>query len=327
MNIDKTDSTYDLIKKSILDKNNRNLMLISDDNNSSNLVHFILKKINKNYEDIFNDNNEIDNNKNAEIINNKIDQITNLLETEKILLINNIYDLYPILNQLFKKDFTTMGDKNFVIIKGKSYFVNSNLKIIALINKNEIENLNYGDCINIFEKHYINYDMFLEGKDTELAEKINEFIKFISSIDESKIKKMNLKNLLIKYDLVHIKGLIFKIKNNSILSDFKAEENISFNDKFLISEIFKEIMPLFLDNFIIIYQELPNKFNEILRNIYKEIKEKNLTNVITNIQPKDIINYSFSKTGKNSFVQENYNDNGIIIDKIQNKSDLIFLLN
>ena len=89
-------------------------------------------------------------------------------------------------------------------------------------------------------------------------------------------------------------------------------------------------MPLFLDNFIIIYQELPNKFNEfneILQNIYKEIKEKNLTNVITNIQPKDIINYSFSKTGKNSFVQENYNDNGIIIDKIQNKSDLIFLLN
>ena len=55
MNIDKTDSTYNLIKKSILDKNNRNLMLISDDNNSSNLVHFILKKINKNFEDIFNE--------------------------------------------------------------------------------------------------------------------------------------------------------------------------------------------------------------------------------------------------------------------------------
>lgn len=149
----------------MLDENNRNLMLIVDDINSSNIIKFILKKINKKYEEIFSDINEGNKDKLEEIVYEQINQIKNLLKAEKILILKNAYELYPYLKQLFKKDYIEIDDKNYIKIANDFHLVNNNLKIFVLVNRNEIENLKYDNAfIDIFEKHYINYDMFLEEK-------------------------------------------------------------------------------------------------------------------------------------------------------------------
>lgn len=91
---------------------------------------------------------------------------------------------------------------------------------------------------------------------------------------------------------------------------------------------------------MIIYQELPIKFNElneISLNIYNEIKENNIEKSFNDIKDKDIINYTFSKLDENILIEEKFEKNEIEninkieinfqqISKIKKENDLIILL-
>ena len=134
-----------------------------------------------------------------------------------------------------------------------------------------------------------------------------------------------------------MKSKIFKIKNNKL--NGIVLDDITYKEK-IIKEIFREIVPILFNDFMIIYQELPIKFNElneILLNIYNEIKENNIEKSFNDIKDKDIINYTFSKLDENILIEEKFEKNEIEninkieinfqqISKIKKESDLIILL-
>ena len=349
VDISKGFSVFDSIKKNVTEPNSRYLMLISDGNDASDIAKYLLESIRKKYIELVGTKYEKDIGKYSEEMLNKIKY---LMETDIVLILKDLDMIYPSLYDLFNQNFTYMGGKRYARIAFEyakiSSEVNKDLHIIIIVNKNQIQNLKLDPpFLNRFEKHIINFNMFLEEKDLEIAKKISNYLELISKFNNNKKLKIDLEKLLINCKRHNIDGLIFKIKND-ILNDEnkKLKENWIFTegDEYednMIKKILLKIVPTFCQDIIasilILDKNLKqyNKIKDIILDIYKSSNKSNFELFFKNIEKRRNIIYTFSKGNEALFEKEIKNKFGIFdsksivngtIESINSENDLTFLL-
>ena len=310
-------SVLDAIKKNILDPNSRYLMLISEGNDGSEIVKYLLDSIGKKYIELVGSKyrKDLKTGRYSEEILNKIKYI---METDNVLILRDLDMIYPSLYDLFNQNFTVMGEKRFARIAFEyakiSSEVNKDFHCIVIVNNNQIKDLKLDPpFLNRFEKHIVNFRMLLEEKDVEIAKNISEYIELIASFNHEEKLKIDLEKLLINGKQHNIEGLIFKIKNDLLKNKEEDYENV------LTKEVFKKLVPTFCQDIMASMIYFKNKldqnykeFNEIVKDIYKESNYHNFEAFFKNLKSKKNIVYTFSKVTENLF--DNANE-----DVIENK--------
>ena len=342
-------SVLDAIKKNILDSNSRYLMLISEGNDGSDIIKYLLTSLNKKYIELVGSKykKDIQSGRYSEEILNKIKYI---MEAENILILRDLDMIYASLYDLFNQNFTCMGDKRFARIAFEtariSSEVNKNFHAIVIVGHNQIQDLKLDPpFLNRFEKHIINFKMLLEKRDIEIAKKINEFIELIASFNNEKDLKIDLEQLLINCKLHNIEGLLFKIKNNlkekmKDNQEFFKEDNPDY-EKTIIKECLEKIVPTFCQDIIasLIFCKFDQKYKdtkETIIEIYKKYFCNNFESFFKKIESKKNIIYTFSKTNEELIKENQQIENKFgtftndiedrTIDSIKSERDLIFIL-
>ena len=338
--INKSIDIVEIIKSNICDSNRRYLMLISDGNDASDIIKYILNSLKKDYIEMVGSKYKQDtkSGKYSEEILNKIKYI---MESKNILILRDLDMIYASLYDVFNQNFTCMGDKKFARIAFEyakiSSEINKDFRVIIIVNKEKIEELKLDPpFLNRFEKHIINFKMILNEKDIEISKKISRYIKEISGIKNNKLN-LNLSDLIINCEEHNIDGLIYKIKNDQKLNiDIPKYENI------IIKEILEKIVPLFCQDIIayLLTENINKEFhiiNEMVINIYQKSRFYNFVSFFEKLQFKRNVIYTFSKITediiyenknlKNKFGEFNIHSIEInIIESIKSENDLIFLL-
>ena len=348
--IEKNFSVLDGIKKNILEPDNRYLMLISEGNDASDIVKYLLKSLNKNYIELIGSQYSIDK-KSGRYSEEILNKIKYIMESPNILILKDLDVVYPSLYDLFNQNFITSGQKKFVRIAFEyakvSSQVNQDFHVIVIINKIQIQQLKLDPpFLNRFEKHIINFSMLLDEIDKEIVDKLYNYIRLISSFnDNEKDLKIDLDKLLINCERHHIEGLVFKIKNDLMKAKNEEEKKNLEGPKyesFMINEALKRIVPTFCQDIIAsmkysnMYQK-DNNLYQLILNYYKESNKINFEEFFSNITFRKNIIFTFSKITDNLFennktIKNKYgefnSDSTLIemIESIQSENDLIFLL-
>ena len=333
----------DIIKKNIMDENSRYLMLISEGNSASDIMKYLLKKIKRKHTELIGSKYKADikSGRYSEEILNKIKYI---METDDILLMQDLDMIYPSLYDLFNQNFTIMGNKQYARIAFEyakiSSEVNRNFHVIVLVNNLQIQQLKLDPpFLNRFEKHIINYDMLLDQEDLDIINKINEYIKLISSFNKNeKNLTLDLEKLLINCKPHDIAGLLFKLKNEN-QNDIIKEKGKEKYEEYMVNSIFKKIVPTFCQDIIasIVYSKIEkfNQYNEKVFNIYKSSKYNNFETFFKNVQYKKNIIYTFSKMTSTVFEEKKIFKNkfgefskqtAVIIETIKSEGELLLVL-
>ena len=339
-NLKNKKSIVDIIKRNILDPNGRYLMLISEGNDASNIIKYVLKSMKKNYIELVGSKykNDIKSGRYSEEILNKIKYI---METDNILILRELDIIYPSLFDLFNQNFTCMGDKKFARIAFEyakiSSEVNPNFRVIIIVNHIKIEELKLDPpFLNRFEKHIINFKMLLSEKDIEICDKIMAYLGLISSYNNNKKLKLDLEKIMVNCQRHSIEGLIYKLKNEEL------DESSSKYENKLIQKVFEKIVPTFCQDIIasIISSKMDGKYkkyNEKVLEIYQENKCVNFETFFKEIELRRNIIYTFSKITE-EIIEENVqlkNQYGnfskektefAMIESIKSENDLSFLL-
>jgi len=338
-------SVLDAIKKNILDPNSRYLMIISEGNDGSDIMKYLLESLGKAYIELVGSKykKDIQSGRYSEEILNKIKYI---MEAENILILRDLDMIYASLYDLFNQNFTIMGDKRFARIAFEtsriSSEVNKNFHAIVIVSQSKIQNLKLDPpFLNRFEKHIINFEMLLDKRDIKIAKKIYEFISLIASFNNEKKLKIDLERLLISCELHQIEGLIFKIKNN-------LKEKMKDNEEFfrldnpeyeetIIKECLNKIVPTFCQDIIasLIYCKFDQKYKSMkdtMIEIYKQNFCNNFDTFFKKMKSKKNIIYTFSKTNEELFNvnqeigEQNKNLEDKTIDSIKSEKELLFIL-
>ena len=348
--LEKPLSVLDMINMNISGLNTRYLMLISEGNDSRDIVKYLLNSKNKRFLELIGSKypNDINSGLYSEEILNKIKYI---METDNILILKDLDMIYPSLYDLFNQNFIIMGEKKFARIAFEcakiSSEVNKNFHVIVLVNNHQIENLKMDPpFLNRFEKHIINFNILLEERDKDIAKKITNYIELISSFNNDPHLKIDLDNLLINCRLHNIEGLIYKIKNNINDKNEILIKNGEMNyEEYLIREVFKIIVPTFCQDIIASMVNSGIKqgnYNDIILDEYNKSNVVNIISFLKKIKHRKNVIYTFSKITEDIF-KENYlkekleikTDFGIInketiviemIESIKSESNLEYIL-
>ena len=342
--LDEDINVLDVIERNIKDPNSRYLMLISDGNDASEILKYLLNNLKKKYVELVGSKYKSDmkSGRYSEEILNKIKYI---METDDILILKDLDVIYPSLYDLFNQNFTIMGNKQFARIAFEyakiSSEVNHNFHAIVLVNNIQIQNLKLDPpFLNRFEKHIVSFKMLLDAEDISIAQKLSTYINLIATYNNNKKLKLDLEKLLINCKQHDIEGLIFKIKkdNPNIL---KQKGTIEY-ESLMIKEVFNKIVPTFCQDIIVSlkYSKISNKYsqlNEIVFDIYKKSVYNNFASFFQKINSQKNIIYTFSKANENIFEdnQSIKNIYGIFnkqssvienIDSIKSESELLYIL-
>ena len=342
-----------VIEKNLNDSNSRYLMIISEGNDGSDIIKYLMESkirenegnIKKKYDYIelvgSKFKNDIKSVKYKEEILNKIKY---LMDADNILILRDLDKIYTSLYDLFNKNFTCIGDKQFTKFaignSNISYEVNKDFHLIIIVEKNKIQELKLDPLFfDKFEKHLINFEMFINQRDRKIANKIIEYITIISSYNNNENLKLDLGKLLINCEKNNIEGLIYKIENDEELS-----ENIDSTkyEIILIEKIFNKIVPTFCQDIIasILSSNYDSKYhlmNEIVIKAYKKYSYINFELFFEKIEKKKNIIYTFSKVNENIFTEKQLIKNKFgtysksstkteIFESIKSENDLIYLL-
>ena len=339
-------SVLDAIKKNVLDSNSRYLMLISEGNDGSDIIKYLLDSLGKKYILLVGSKykKDIKSGRYSEEILNKIKYI---METENILILRDLDMIYASLYDLFNQNFTCMGDKKFARIAFEtariSSEVNKNFHCIVIVDKNQIKYLKLDPpFLNRFEKHIVNFKILLEKKDIEIAQKIYDFIELISSFNNEKKLKIDLEKLLVNCKLHNIEGLIFKIKNNLNENEELLKDDNPDYENTIIKEVLKRIVPTFCQDILasLMSCKFDQKYkymSETIIEIYKQSFCNNFEVFFKRIESKRNIIYTFSKSNEDLFkenqditnkygVFNNQSTSDKTVDSIKAEEDLIFIL-
>ena len=266
------------------------------------------------------------------------------MDADNILILRDLDKIYTSLYDLFNKNFTCIGDKQFTKFaignSNISYEVNKDFHLIIIVEKNKIQELKLDPLFfDKFEKHLINFEMFINQRDRKIANKIIEYITIISSYNNNENLKLDLGKLLINCEKNNIEGLIYKIENDEELS-----ENIDSTkyEIILIEKIFNKIVPTFCQDIIasILSSNYDSKYhlmNEIVIKAYKKYSYINFELFFEKIEKKKNIIYTFSKVNENIFTEKQLIKNKFgtysksstkteIFESIKSENDLIYLL-
>ena len=313
VNINKSFSVLEAIEKNIMDPNSRYLMLVSDGNNGSEIVQYLLKKLKKKYIELVGSKYTADlkSGKYTEEILNKVKYI---METDNVLILRDLDIIYPSLYDLFNQNFTIMGEKKYARIAFEyakvSSLVNPDFHVIVIVNREQIKKLSLDPpFLNRFEKHIITYNMLLDEKDIEISKKICNYLDLISTFNNNKNLKIDLEKLLVNCKEHQIASFIFKIKNDLKIKDKpKVEDKDDFTiieankyEDVMIKEVFKKIVPTFCQDIIasMLNANLPqeyNKYKDMILEIYKECKNDNFNDYFKKLSSKKSVIYTFSKS-------------------------------
>ena len=341
--IDRKIDVLDMIEKNISDPNSRYLMLISDGNDSSQILKYLLKMKNRKYTELVGSKykSDIKSGRYSEEVLNKIKYI---METDDILILRDLDMIYPSLYDLFNQNFTIMGNKQFARIAFEyakiSSEVNRNFHAVVLVNNIQIQTLKLDPpFLNRFEKHIVSFRMLLDEEDIKIAQKITEYINIISSFNNNKKLKLDLEKLFINCKQHDIEGIIFKIKNDN--PNILTEKGTNEYETFITIEIFKKIVPIFCQDIIVAIKSSNlnkkyNQYNEIIFDTYKKCSFNNFSKFFQQITlPKNII-YTFSKMNENIFEENKKIENkfgsfskqtSVIenIDSIKSENELLYI--
>ena len=338
-------SVLEAIKKNILDPNSRYLMIISEDNDGSDIIKYLLNSLGRKYIELIGSKykTDIKSGLYSEEILNKIKYI---METDNILILRDLDMIYASLYDLFNQNFTVMGDKKFARIAFEyakiSSEVNKDFHVIVIVNKTQINNFKLDPpFLNRFEKHIVNFKLQLEEGDIEIAKKIYDYLALIASFNNNQKLKIDLEKSLVNCKLNNIEGLIFKIKNDNINNEKFAKENPEYEMN-LMKEVFNKIVPTFCQDIIasLVSSNLNHKYNminKIVLDIYKKSHYNNFQSFFKNAESKRYIIYTFSKITETLFnekisIENNFGtfskESSVIemIDFFKSENDLIFLL-
>ena len=349
-------SVLEAIKKNVMDSNSRYLMLISEGNDATDITKYLLKSLNKKFIELVGSKykSDIKSGRYSEEILNKIKYI---METDNILILRDLDMIYPSLYDLFNQNFTILGDKKYARIAFEyakiSSEVNKDFHVIVIVNKNQIQNMKLDPpFLNRFEKHIINYNMLLEERDKDIACKISEFIKLITSFNGNEKKlSIDLDKLLINCKQNNIEGLIFKIKNDLLNqidknnTDHWILKRGQEYEENMIQEILNKIVPVFCQDIlaamILLEKKLPEYkiIKDNILDIYKKLNNINFQSFFKNIKSRKNIIYTFSKVTENLFEEEKgkeivnkfgkFSPQSIkseMIESIKSENELIFFL-
>lgn len=193
-------------------------MLISEGNNGSDIVKYILDLIPKKYIELTGSKfNEL---KKEVYLGKIINKIKDIIETDNILILRDLDIIYSFLYNLLSQNFIKVGEKRYARIASAysniSSEVNKDFRCIVITNKYKISNLELDTSfLNLFEKHIINFNFLLNDKDIEIAKRISEYLEIIiSSFNKEKNHESYSEKILINYEENYIEGLLFKIKHN-----------------------------------------------------------------------------------------------------------------
>ena len=307
-------SVIDVIKKNLSNPNSRYLMLISEENDGSDIAKYLIKKLNKNYIELIGSKYKRDLSS-GRYIEEVLNKIKYIIGTETILILKDLNKIYPSLYDLFNQNFILFGDKKTVRIAFEytkiSSEVNKDFHAIVIVNEKQIEKLKLDPpFINRFEKHIINFNMLLDKKDNEIVENINKYFFLISCFNNNKELKYDLGKLLINCRPHNIEGLVFKtkqdIENNKILNKKHLEKGKTY-EEIIIKETFKKIVPTLCQDIIvaIVKLDLPQKqFNNMILELYKEKKYNNFESFFKNISKRKNIIYTLSKVTEDIFIDK-----------------------
>ena len=349
INFNKNFSILDAIKKNILDSNSRYLMLISEGNDGSDIVKYLLNSLDKKFIELVGSKykDDIKSGRYSEEILNKIKYI---METDNVLILRDLDMIYASLYDLFNQNFTIMGDKKFARIAFEyakiSSEVNKDFHVIVIVNNNKIKDLKLDPpFLNRFEKHIVSFNMLLEEKDIAIAKKIFEYIDLISSFNNNDKLKIDLEKLLINCKLHNIQGLKFRIKNDKLKKkneEWIKKDGQEYEDE-MIKEVLKIIVPTFCQDIIasMIYSNIDQKYNRIkedILEIYKDSKYNNFDSFFKKIESRKNIIYTFSKSSEGLFEDDekvitnkfgDFTKDSIVMEMIdtpKNENGLIYLL-
>ena len=311
VNLDKSFSVLDAIEQNVTDPNSRYLMLISDGNNGSDIVKYLLKKLNKKYIELVGSKYAYDK-KSGKYTEEILNKVKYIMETDNVLILRDLDIIYPSLYDLFNQNFTVMGEKKFARIAFEyakvSSEVNKDFHVIVIVNREQIKKLALDPpFLNRFEKHIITYNMLLDEKDIALAKKIYEYLELISSFNHNNNLKIDLEKLLVNCQEHQIQSLIFKIKNDLKNKTEEKDDNNLLEGKYeeiITKEVFKKIVPTFCQDIIasMLHITLPQQFkqyNDEVLDIYKLNKYDNFESYFKKLNSKRSVIYTFSKVTEN----------------------------
>ena len=313
VNINESFSVLDAIQKNVSDPNSRYLMLISDGNNGSEIVKYLLNKLKKKYIELVG-SKYIADMKSGKYIEEILNKVKYIMETDNVLILRDLDIIYPSLYDLFNQNFSTMGEKKYARIAFEyakvSSLVNNDFHVIVIVNREQIKKLSLDPpFLNRFEKHIITYNMLLNEKEKEISKKICKYLELISTFNDNKNLKIDLDKLLVNCEEHQIESLIFKIKN-----DLKHKKNLIVenkddinkieqdnNENNMIIEVFNKIVPTFCQDIIasMLNSNLSqdyNKYQDIVLNIYKHNKYDNFNSYFRKLPSKKSVIYTFSKS-------------------------------
>ena len=335
---------YDIlkcIKENINDNSSRYLLLINDSSLGKELVNNFLEEANKDKDKSDKTTNELDykeDNK-IEIISNKsiknvdfkkyysgskfnydknnvlyINEILNKIryqmETDNILILNDLEVIYPILYELFNQSYTYLDGKKFVYLgESKSLsLVNDNFKVIVIVDKDSLKNQE-PPFLSRFEKHIINFSYLLGEESLLLAKEIYTNLSDILNLNIKNTKfevNKKFKKHMIFINEEEIKGLVYN--GIKIFNNFDKEK--------IIEYVLKKISPCFTEELMILITkyDFRNNNNNYYKIIYNEYKEKYCNNIRTYLEKLNestSIVYTYSRIEDEIF----YDENGKIMNK------------
>ena len=299
------------IIESMIDINNRYLLLITNSSTSEYLIYSMLNGKNKNNDLIQNDLSLTfhKKNQNKEIVFyigsrfiqdqyseeytlKMINKIQIQMEKNCILILKDLETIYPSLYDLFNQNFTVVAEKNYARLSvgynnNTFSFVNKEFKCILLVDEKDIEDED-PPFLNRFEKHSIDLEYLLDNKCLELSNTIINILKNWKEIKLSNMQKLNydIEKLFINLKKEEIQGIIYYLSSkmhNEEIENYILEK---------ISMIIPQDIILLMN-----YSENVNKYNDEHNKImeyYKKEEHGNLSNFLKNMEKNKNIIYTFS---------------------------------
>ena len=256
-------------------------------------------------------------NNNKEYLFNKIIEIQSNTNKDKLLIIQNFYQIQPFLYNLYNKNYIIKNEEKYVRICFDNFNesltqINESFKIIILVDR-KIMNLFDLPFLNRLEKMKITGEKYFNNEQIILSKKIVGEIGFKKYIDNYKIN-YSLRDLLINCGRKEILGLIHyeMMKNNNKYDEEKIKEMILHKLVKISSQDIISILPE----------------GNILKDFYiKEKKYYNLKSYIRELNehcPKISIIYTFDSIS--CPIEGVINEMKNLISKIESENELDLMI-
>ena len=267
-----------------------------------------------------------DNNKEYRFM--KINEIQDEAKEDKLIILENLEQIYPFLFDLLNMNYQIIDDKQFARICLDNFdeqltLVNKRFRIIFFVDKKFVDKCNL-PFLSRPEKMIVSFDKLLDYQLKKLSDNLIEEINFNYIINSYKDINYSLNDLLINCGDEEIQALIFyfskeSTKNDNSLDDEELKEKNIDEDK-LKENVINRIYKTLPQDIICVLQN-----NNIIKKKYNEMKNifsfKYYINSNENKKHKISIIYTF--TSISNTVEGLNNEMSFMISKVRSEKEFI----